>query len=131
MSMQIRKDPSAFQVPKRKAVKEKDYLGFIATLPCIVTMKSGVQVCHLSFSAPEYGHYGRAKGSKAHDRWTLPMAKEMHDKQHSMNERVFWDQHVRINPHVACLVLYGLYNEAGMDALDQAVACIMSGAFRI
>ncbi len=125
----ISRPTEAFQTPKRKAAKDKDYLGFIAKLPCVITRQYGVQVCHVSFANTDFGHYGRAKGSKASDRWCLPMIPERHAEQHAGSEKWFWHLH-EINPHLVCVILYGLFNEAGMDALPQAEAIIMKGAFR-
>lgn len=123
MSMRIAHHPEAFsKAPTGKhtaPVKDRDYLGFIATLPCILTMRRPVQVAHLSYAEPTYGHFGRAMQRKASDRWTLPLAPDMHDTQHSGSEKAFWTAH-GINAHVACLTLYGLWNERGDDGLPHA-----------
>ncbi|CAJ1391692.1 unnamed protein product [Effrenium voratum] len=100
--------------PKRRKdtapVKERDYLGFIAELPCIIQRTHPVEVAHLSFAEPAYGHFGRGKARKASDRWCLPLDARLHAAQHSGSEIQFWARH-GIDPHLACLVLYGLFNE--------------------
>jgi len=122
MSMAIRKTfPEV--VPKQKASKNKDYLSFIHRLPCVVTGVHTVEAAHLSAMAPEYGHYGRGKSSKASDRWVLPLSPVQHRKQHSGNEMEYW-QAVGINPHVLALTLFGLWYDMGDDAEPFAAAII-------
>lgn len=112
-------------IPKRKAAKSKDYLSFLHSLPCIVTGQTIVQAAHVSFAAPKYGHYGRGKGTKASDRWALPLCEEQHSRQHNMNEQEYW-LGVGIDPHQVALVIWGLFSEMGDDALPFAAAVIHS-----
>lgn len=111
--------------PKRKQAKSKAYLAFLHSLPCVVTGRFGVQACHVSFAAPQYGHYGRGKQTKAADRWALPMTPEQHSTQHGMAERQFWSDR-KINPHLLCLVLWGLWSADGDDAQPECIAVIRS-----
>lgn len=114
-------------MPKRKPMKDADYLSFIHELPCVVTRAyTDIQACHVSFAAPQYGAYGRGKGQKASDRWVVPMTAAEHIRQHDMNERAFWDL-TGLDPHLICLILYGLFCEAGMDAVDDARRIIAGG----
>jgi hypothetical protein len=110
--------------PKAKARKEAGYLAFLHRLPCCITGVYGVEAAHLSYAAPEYGHYGRGRGTKASDRWALPLGSTIHAKSHSMSERAFWDG-TGINPHVIALTLHGLFIEHGNDAEEYAQAIIM------
>lgn len=114
-------------VRKGKPKKEAGYLAALHRLPCAVTGTYGVEAAHLSFPAPEYGHYGRGKGQKAPDRWALPLSAEEHRKQHSMNEREYWAE-TRINPHRLALVLWGLWTEHGDDFVPFAEAVIRARA---
>jgi hypothetical protein len=117
--------PSAAPQPQRKGKVEKqpDYLAFLHKLPCVSTGRTGVEAAHLSMANPDYGHYGRGKGTKAHDRWALPLCPEEHQRQHGMSERSYWDQ-IEINPHPLALTLWGLWTELGEDALPFAIAVI-------
>lgn len=117
--------------PKRKAKKEPDYLAFIRTLPCIVTRRqeSWIQAAHLSYADRSYGHYGRGRGTKAPDRWALPLSEEQHRIQHGMNERTFWET-AGINPHVACLVIWGLWSDAHEEVHDEVVQLILRNGFK-
>jgi len=114
------------QTPKAKAKKKPDYLSFLHSLPCVVTGKMGVEAAHLSYAAPEYGHYGRGRGTKIGDRWALPLSPEHHRMQHSMNEERYWAG-TGINPHVLALTLFGLWSDLGDDAEEYATAIIMKG----
>ena len=122
MAFEIRKSaPITF--PKRKPAKSKDYLSFLHSLPCVVTGATTVQAAHVSFAAPRYGHYGRGRGTKAPDRFALPLSPEEHARQHSMNEAAYWSA-VGINPHILALTLWGLFTDMGDDAEPFAIAVI-------
>jgi hypothetical protein len=112
--------------PKRKAMKNKDYLSFIHALPCCVTGAYGVEAAHLSSPALQLGHYGRGKSSKASDRWALPLSPAQHRIQHSMNEMEFW-RRAGIDPHVLALTIFGLFSDMGEEAEPFAAAIINQG----
>lgn len=126
MAMRIVKPDNA--PPARvKAEKRPDYLAWLHTLPCAVTGGLGVEAAHLSYSAPRYGHYGRARGKKAPDRWALPLSPVQHRRQHGMNERDFWAR-TGINPHELALTLWGIYSDFdGYEATVRATSRILSG----
>lgn len=122
MALAIRKQ--AFEpIPKAKPAKRASYLDFIRTLPCAVTGRTGVEAAHLSTASPMHGHYGRGRGTKASDRWTLPLSRAEHSRQHSMNEMAFWAQ-AGIDPHLLALTLFGLWSDLGEDARPFAEAII-------
>lgn len=122
--------PGAFVVPKRRPEKKPAYLEFIRRLPCVVTGQYGVQAAHLSSSDPTYGHYGRAKGTKASDRWALPLHPEEHARQHSGNEMAYWLA-TGVNPHELALVLFGIWADYDSDtAIERATARIRAGIER-
>ena len=125
MAFEIRKENTTY-FPKRKSTKDKGYLSFVHRLPCVVTGRYEVQAAHVSFAAPHYGHYGRGKGTKAPDRWCLPLCQEEHTRQHSMSEREYWSS-VGIDPHLLALVIHGLFTEMGEDAVPYATAVINQG----
>ncbi|GAB4351332.1 MAG: DUF968 domain-containing protein [Oricola sp.] len=116
-----------FSAGKKTApVKRDSYKRWIATLPCVITKSYGVQVAHLSFSRPELGHLGRGKQTKASDRWVLPLAVALHEEQHAGSEREFWRRY-GIDPHIACLVLFGIWSDYGRDATEHAERIIKGG----
>ncbi|MDR6818449.1 hypothetical protein J2X76_003626 [Neorhizobium sp. 2083] len=109
--------------PKAKAVKSKGYLAFLHELPCAVSGVYGVEAAHLSMAAPKYGHWGRGKGSKAPDRWALPLSPAEHARQHNIGEEAFW-RAAGINPHVLALTIFGLWSDMGDDAQPFAAAIV-------
>lgn len=125
MAFEIRKQ--AFQpIPKRPAKRGK-YLSWLHGLPCVVTGRRGVQAAHVSFASPWHGHFGRAKGTKAPDRFALPLCPEEHTRQHGMNERAYWAA-VGIDPHELANTLFGLWSDYDeSDATDRATSRIMAG----
>lgn len=116
---------SAPYFPKVKSRKEPDYLHFIHLLPCVVTgLRTEIEAAHISFSNPRLGHYGRAKGAKASDRWVLPLTRNAHLEQHRVGESEFWWRH-QVDPHVLCLAVYGLWTEMG-NAADFLASAIIT-----
>lgn len=112
MALAIKKPGQPYYSAKAKPRKKPDYLRWLHELPCVVTGRYGVQAAHISFAAPEYGHWGRGKGTKAPDLFALPLCPEQHELQHSGklgSEKEFW-QHVGINPHHLCVVLWAIYS---------------------
>lgn len=109
--------------PKAKAAKSKGYLAFLHSLPCVVTGQYGVEAAHLSMASPRYGHYGRGRGSKASDRWALPLSQAEHARQHRIGEQAFWSCS-GVNPHVLALTIHGLWTDLGDDAEQFAAAII-------
>lgn len=107
-------------------VKLPDYLAFIRTLPCLVTLTFPAEAAHLSKHNPAYGHFGRAKGRKAGDRWALPLSAGAHRQQHDIGDELrFWDMY-GINPYVSALTLHGLWSELGQGACDIATNLILA-----
>lgn len=113
--------------PKKRPAKNSAYLAWLHELPCCVTGRTGVQAAHLSFSSSWHGHYGRARGTKAPDRFALPLCPDEHARQHSMNERFYWEG-IGINPHELALTLFGLFHDYDQyEATQRAAARIMAG----
>jgi len=119
--MRIARPDTAFSLqPKTaKARKDKGYLAWLHEVPCIVTGTLPVEAAHLSTANPKYGHMGRGKGQKAHDRWALPLSADEHRKQHRRGESAYWHLDCwMINPWETALVLHGLY----LDGVSPAEA---------
>jgi hypothetical protein len=134
MNFRIIQPKTAFQdnihSKNAKPVKDKGYLSFIRELPCIISHAYGVEAAHLSAANHKYGHMGRAKSSKASDRWAIPLCSQMHRVQHSMNEMQFWHSH-NIDPHAAANALWGAYQERGEDCHEWAVRMIMNDEWKL
>lgn len=98
-----------------KRVRDVQYLDWIRSLPCVVTGKPA-EAAHVSFDAPHLGKLGRGLGAKESDRWAVPLCADEHRKQHSQNERAYW-QNVGIDPCVLALALHGAYPNTGLATL--------------
>jgi hypothetical protein len=85
--------------------KNKKHLEFVSRLPCIITGRGPVQVCHIRFPSIAHDKRQTGKGEKPDDRWVLPMTPEMHALQHSGNEQKFWEGH-GIDPLATAQLLY-------------------------
>lgn len=106
--------------PRRRPKKRSDYLAFLHKLPCVITGRTGVQAAHLSYANVFHGHFGRGKGTKAPDRFALPLCPEEHAAQHAMNERSYWEAK-GIDPHALANTLFGLWNDYDED--DAVTYC--------
>lgn len=114
--------------PKAKPSKSKDYVAFIHDCPSVISGKYPVEAAHLSEADTYYLHYGRGKGTKAPDRWVLPLTAEEHRASHNYpgGEMAFWSDH-GINPHELATIIWGAFCERGTDALPWVIAKINSG----
>lgn len=90
---------------RQPRVKDKAHLEFVSRLPCVITGRGPVQVCHIRFPSLEHGKRQTGKGEKPDDRWVLPMIPEMHALQHSGKEEKFWEDH-NIDPLATAKLLY-------------------------
>lgn len=74
-----------------KRNKKLDHLAFIRMLPCLATGKNPpCDAAHIRYADPACGKPYTAKSMKADDEWAVPLSREAHSKQHSMNEEDFW-----------------------------------------
>lgn len=68
-------------------IRNKKHLKFVASLPCIVTMKAGEsQAAHIR-------HGVCAMAMKPSDAYTVPLHYSEHSKQHAMPETEYWEQY--------------------------------------
>lgn len=116
---------SAFRVTqrrlKRERIRSSDHLGFIRSLPCLVTGHSnGTQAAHISYEDLRYGKLGRGRGDKEDDCWTVPLSSDEHAIQHDMNEHEYWRER-RIDP---CRVALALYVHSG--DFERAILILQS-----
>ena len=127
--MRIARPETAFSLqPKTaKARKDSGYLSWLHEVPCIVTGTLPVEAAHLSTANPKYGHMGRGKGQKAHDRWALPLSSEQHRIQHMLTENTYWFNEA-IDPYETALVLHGLYLDGVSPADAYRIITTRTGA---
>lgn len=112
MGFRLQRDPEAFSRQPTgkgsKRVEKPAYLDFIRSLPCLVTRREGVEAAHVSFADPRAGKLGRGKGSKESDCWAVPLSPDEHRKQHSGDEKSYW-QSVGIDPIQTAAFLHSAY----------------------
>lgn len=115
MAFQFRKQGFDLQPTGKasKAVKDKDYLSYLHSLPCVVTGRMPVEAAHVSYPDPRYGKLGRGKSSKESDRWAVPLHMDEHARQHGMNERAYW-RSVGIDPCILALALHAACPDVGL-----------------
>jgi len=117
MAARLPKPHTAFaRTPRRQPrdAKAAAYLDWIRTLPCVISGATPVEAAHVSTAAIFYGHPGRGKGSKAADRWALPLSPRLHREQHGMAEGAFWKKY-GVDPHLLALVLFALWDQGVSD----------------
>lgn len=121
-------------------IRDKAYLGFVATLPCIACAVRGrllkpVEGAHVKVGYPEAGWRAFGHSERAHDRRTVPICAYHHrlgrGAQHQNNggdERAWWDA-MGIYPAALCEALVAAY-EAGENG-DNVVRRAAAGEFRL
>jgi hypothetical protein len=120
MGFAIKRPDTAFSLSpidrKRPAKKDAAYLKWLHELPCLVTGTRPVESCHVSYADARYGKRERGKGEKADDRWAVPLCPAEHRRQHTMDERAYW-QSVGIDPLQVALALKGVEGDNTMAEL--------------
>ena len=90
---------------RQPRVHDKAHLEFVSKLPCVITGRGPVQVCHIRFPSMAHDKRQTGKGEKPSDRWVVPMIPEKHAEQHSMAEQAFWEKY-GIDPLAVAQLLY-------------------------
>lgn len=88
--------------------RERDnaHLAFIRRLPCASCGVPGrCDAAHLRMADVARGKRYTGKGEKPSDRWTTPLCRPCHEKQHSGSEAAFWAA-LNIDPIALCIRLY-------------------------
>jgi len=90
---------------KQPRIKAAGHLAWIRTLPSLVPGEGPIEAAHIRFSDPSYAKPKVGMGEKPDDKWAVPLAASEHRKQHSMNERDYWDE-ARIDPVIIAALLW-------------------------
>jgi len=123
MAFQVARPATAFSLDgrrskqKRPRVDDQAHLKWIKTLPCIVTGAYGVDPAHIRFADNRYRKPAVGGGEKPDDRWTVPLCRSEHDRQHSMNEQAYWAS-VGIDPVMVAMLLHAA---SGDDEEGEAI----------
>ncbi|MEJ8571290.1 hypothetical protein [Microbaculum marinum] len=105
---------------KRPRIKQEPYLDFIRSLPSLVPGRRPVEAAHVRYAALHLGKRETGMGEKPHDRWTVPLAGDVHQDQHRHNEREWWERR-GIDPLLVCLALFGAYHDGDRVAAEFIV----------
>ena len=101
---------------------DKAHLEFVRSLPCVVSGDNiSTESAHIRYSDLRVAKRKVGIGEKPDDFWTVPLSSTEHRKQHSMNERVYWQQ-VGIDPILIALALYAVSgdHERGCEIVANA-----------
>ena len=79
-------------VPPPKRIRDKNYLEFVATLPCIVCGRIPTHAHHLRFAQP------RAMGKKVSDEWVVPLCNLHHRSLHDAGREEDWWEKQNVDP---------------------------------
>lgn len=94
---------------KRHRGRERDaaHLQFIRRLPCACGCgaQAPSDAAHVRLAAPDRGKPFTGMQVKPSDRWTLPLARPCHERQHGGSEAAFWSA-LGIDPIDLCIRLY-------------------------
>jgi hypothetical protein len=111
MASQIRKEPTAFSTAPRRSksprVTDEAHLRWIRTLPCLITGTVPVEAAHIRYADLRFGKRETGKSEKPSDKFTVPLAPELHREQHAQYERAFW-AYYHIDPVQVAAALYGV-----------------------
>jgi hypothetical protein len=89
------------------------YLRWLSKRPCCVCGTAPPSdACHIRFASLAYGKREVGMGEKPDDRWSLPMCRACHVKQHGMNEKDFWRER-HILPLLLAQKFYSEYGGSG------------------
>lgn len=109
MASQVPKLSTAFPLSvsakKRPREKKDRHLNFIRSLPCLVSTSLVAEAAHVRFGSLAHGKRATGGAEKPSDRWTVPLSREEHRKQHSMDEEAYW-QSVNIDPLTVAALLW-------------------------
>lgn len=112
-------------------VRDGEYMGFIAHLPCVACAVEGratlgVEVAHVKLAIAAHGWRGWGLSERSDDRKSLPLCPAHHrtgrGAQHGVGERKFWDR-LGICPACLCEALNAAYDagQSGIPVIRDAV----------
>lgn len=90
---------------KQPRIEYPAYLAYVRTQPCMICARPGSDAAHIRTGSLVNKKPHTGFGEKPDDKWALPLCRDHHREQHSMNERAFWRRY-GINPFLAAIRLY-------------------------
>lgn len=107
--------------PGQRQPRERDnkHLAFIRRLPCVGCGTAGpCDAAHLRAGDLQIGKRPTGKAEKPSDRWTTPLCRDCHSRQHTGAELAFW-QTLGIDPFDLCQALYAVSGDT--TAAEQII----------
>lgn len=103
----------------RGRVRDNGHLAFVRRLPCAACPHPGpCDPAHLRLADAARGKPYTGKGVKPDDRWTTPLCRPCHERQHSGSETAFWSA-LGIDPISLCEAIYAVSGD--YDAAVRAI----------
>ncbi len=86
---------------KELKIKDKKYLKWVASNPCIICQQNGCNAHHITYAQ------FRGISQKVGDQFTIPLCVKHHHQLHNcgMSERDFWNK-IDIDPLPICKIFY-------------------------
>lgn len=112
---------------KGKLYRDKNFLSFVRSRPCLITGRTDDTVAH----HVRLGQ-GGGMGIKPSDYRTLPLHPLQHSRLHNIGEKTFWGQH-GIDPWKEIITQSLVYLSTvipfsdlgvGIGALEEAICCL-------
>jgi hypothetical protein len=69
---------------------DPDYLAWLRTQPCCLCGRTPADAAHLRVGSINHDKRDTGMGERSSDFWALPLCRDHHQQQHSMNELEFW-----------------------------------------
>lgn len=69
------------------------HLAWVRTLPSLVPGSGPVEAAHVRYADRRYAKPITGMGQKPDDKWTVPLAHDVHMDQHASGERKWWADH--------------------------------------
>src|SRR5260370_40398880 len=80
--------------PLRKEIRRRNkaYLAFVCSQPCLICQRSPCDAHHLKFAQP------RSLGRKVSDEFTVPLCREHHQELHRHGNERAWRANLQMEP---------------------------------
>ena len=93
-------------------IRNDKHLAFLRQLLCCICKdNTTVEAAHIRFSDARIHKVNSGIGQKPDDFFTLPLCGKHHREQHSMNEKLFWQQY-GIDPVLLALAIFAVSGDA-------------------
>lgn len=92
---------------KNPRIRDEKSLIILRECDCIICGTYPSDAAHIRYGDITRGKFHTGMQERPSDKWALPLCRKCHTKQHSMNERKFWQQH-NINPLDVCEAIFAV-----------------------